>query len=244
MKNIRLTMSFDGTDFHGYQIQPNADTIEEELKKVISKLTKENIKIIGCGRTDAGVHAYDYTANFKTNSNIPMEKLPIAINSNIVESISIKKAQIVDDDFHARYSAKTKTYVYRICNNKIISPFDVRYACKHGGTLDIKQMEKACKMFVGTHDFDSHRSVGTDIKNTIRTMQECYLEQNGDILQICMTANGFLYNMARTISGTILYCGMGKIAPQDIHKILESKDRTKAGPTLEAKGLFMKTTTY
>lgn len=244
MKNIKLTMSFDGTNFSGYQIQANAHTIEAELTQAIRKITKESIKIIGCGRTDSGVHAYEYIVNFKSNTNIPMQKLPIAINSNTNEAICVEKAEICDDDFHARFSVLEKTYVYRILNSKINNPFERFYAYKYGQPLDIEAMKKACEKFVGTHDFTSHKSLGTDTKTSIRTMFDCHLEKKGNILEIHMTADGFLYNMARTIAGTILNCGNCKISYTDIDDILQSKDRTRAGATLPAHGLFMKYTKY
>lgn len=244
MRNIVLKIAFDGTDFHGWQIQKNAYTIEEEITKVLQKLTKEEIKIYGCGRTDTGVHALEYILNFKTNSNIPIEKLPDAINSNMHKDISVYEAREENDEFHSRFSAKSKTYVYRIINSKHSIPFENRFAYKYGGKLDIKEMEKACKEFIGEHDFASHKSKGTETKTTIREMYDCKIVQKDDIIEIEMTANGFLYNMARTIAGTILDCGIGKIKSEDIKGILKSKDRTKAGATLVAKGLFMKKTIY
>ncbi|MFI3227715.1 MAG: tRNA pseudouridine(38-40) synthase TruA [Clostridia bacterium] len=244
MRNIKLTLSFDGTNFCGYQIQANAHTIEAELTNAIKKITQENIKIVGCGRTDSGVHAYEYIVNFKTNSNIPCEKLPLAINGNIDDAIVVTNAEVCDDDFHARFSVKEKTYVYRILNAKINNPFERFYAYKYGGELDVQAMKKACAEFVGTHDFTSHKSLGTETKTSVRTIFDCHLEQKDDIIELYMTADGFLYNMARTIAGTILNCGSGKISPSDIPQIIQSKDRKKAGATLPAHGLFMQNTKY
>lgn len=244
MTNIKLTLAFDGSDFCGYQIQANAHTIEAELTNAISKITNEKIKIVGCGRTDSGVHAYEYIVNFKTNSNIPIEKLPLAINGNIDKAICVTKAEIVPDDFHARFSVKKKTYVYRILHSKFELPFERFYAYKYGGELSIEAMKEACTFFEGTHDFTSHKSLGTDTKTSVRTMFDCHIECKADIIEIYMTADGFLYNMARTIAGTILNCGSEKILPQDIPEILQNKDRKKAGATLPAHGLFMKYTQY
>lgn len=244
MRNIKLLLAFDGTNFSGYQIQENAHTIEAEITSAIEKITREKTKITGCGRTDSGVHAYEYIINFKTNSNIPCEKLPLAINSSVDKAISIISADECDMDFHARFSVLKKTYVYRILNCKIENPFERLYAYKYGGNLDIDSMKKACTFFEGTHDFSSHKSQGTQTKTSIRTIYNCNLVQKGDIIEIEMTADGFLYNMARTISGTILNCGNGKIDPCDIPYILEKKDRKLAGATLPAHGLFMKKTQY
>lgn len=244
MKNIALKIAYDGTDFHGWQIQKNAHTIEQELTTVLNKLTKENIKVLGCGRTDTGVHAYEYVLNFKTNSNIPVEKLPDAINSNAHEDISVLSAYIMNDDFHARFSAVRKTYVYRLLNSKNRNPFENRYAYRYGGQLDFEKIQQACSFFIGEHDFSSHKSKGTDTKTSVRTMYDCKATKIGDIIEIEMTANGFLYNMARTIAGTILQCGIGKIEPCSIPEILKSLDRTKSGATLPANGLFMKYTEY
>lgn len=244
MRNIKLILSFDGTDFHGYQIQKNAHTIEAELTHAISKITNEDIKIIGCGRTDSGVHAYEYVVNFKTNSKISLEKFPLAINGNINKAISVSCAFEENDDFHARFSTKKKTYVYRILNSKIANPFENRYSYRYGGELDTQKMKQACEKFVGTHDFSSHKSLGTETKTSVRTLFECFIEIKGEIIEITMTADGFLYNMARTIAGTIIKCGSCEIDPQSIDDILSSKDRTKAGPTLPSNGLFMKKTIY
>ncbi|MFI3115719.1 MAG: tRNA pseudouridine(38-40) synthase TruA [Clostridia bacterium] len=244
MRNIKLTLSFDGTDFSGYQIQANAHTIEAEIKNSLAHITKEDISIVGCGRTDSGVHAYKYIINFKTNSNISLEKFPLAINGNINKAIVVEKAEECDMDFHARFCVLEKTYVYRILNSKTNIPFERLYTYKYGGELDCEKMSKACEKFVGTHDFTSHKSLGTETKDSIRTIYYCNLERKDDIIEISITANGFLYNMARTIAGTILECGKGKIEPCDIEKIIESKDRRKAGATLPAHGLFMKEIKY
>ena len=244
MRNIALKLSFDGTDFHGYQIQKNAHTIESEITNALKKLTNENIKIVGCGRTDSGVHAYEYFINFKTESKIPVEKFPDAINANINSDISIIKAYIMPDNFHARFSTIKKTYVYRILNRKARDPFEKRFSHKYGGEIDFSKIEQGAKEFIGTHDFSSHKSKGTETKTSIRTIFDCYATKNQDIIEIYITADGFLYNMARTISGTLLDCGTGKTNLEEIKQILESLDRKKAGPTLPANGLFMKKTIY
>lgn len=244
MRNIRLTLAFDGSNFHGYQIQKNAHTIEAELMHAITKITQEDVKIIGCGRTDTGVHALSYTVNFKTNSKISVEKFPTAINGNIHSDIAVVKAEEAPDDFHARFSAREKTYVYRILNSKIPNPFLDKHVHRYGGKLDYSKMQSACGFFIGEHDFSSHKSLGTETATSIRNMIDCYITKNDDLIEIYMTANGFLYNMARTIAGTILCCGNGSINPLDIPCIIESKNRELAGATLPARGLFMMGTKY
>lgn len=244
MKNIRLDLSYDGTEFHGFQIQQNAHTIEAELQNALRVLTHEDIKIIGCGRTDAGVHALHYVVNFHSDTNIPLDKLVLAINSHIHKSISVFRASYVSNDFHARFDILEKTYVYRILNSKIRDPFANRYVHRFGGELDIIKMREACSFFIGTHDFASHKSLGTPTKDDIRTIIDMKINEIGNIIEIEMTADGFLYNMARTIAGTILDCGTSKIEPIQILDILASKNRSFAGATLPACGLFMKNTVY
>lgn len=244
MRNIKLELSYDGTSFHGFQIQQNAHTIEAEITNALRIVLHEDIKIIGCGRTDTGVHALHYVVNFETSTNITAEKLVLAINSQLNRAISVFKASDVHEDFHARYDIAEKTYVYRILNSKIRDPFIDNFVYRYGGELDVKKMKQACVYFKGKHDFSSHKSQGTDTKTSVRTMYDIKVTQEGHIIEIEMTANGFLYNMARTIAGTILECGTSKIKPANVPQILLSKNRINAGATLPAKGLFMKHTKY
>ena len=244
MRNIRLTIEYDGKEFNGWQKQPNKLNIQGNLEKVISDLTKEEIEIIGSGRTDAGVHALGQVANFKTNSNIPIEKIAIAINSRIKQSIRIKKAEEVDERFHSRYNCKRKTYRYIINTSETGSAIyrNLEYNIKM--QLDVKKMQEAVNFFVGEHDFSAFKSSGTSSKSSVRTIYNAKVEQDGERIIIELTGNGFLYNMVRIISGTLVEVGLNKIKPEDITKIIESKNRQNAGKTLPPCGLYLVSVEY
>ena len=244
MRNIRLTIEYDGKNFNGWQKQPNKLNIQGNLEKVISDLTKEEIEIIGSGRTDAGVHALGQVANFKTNSNIPIEKFAIAINSRIKQSIRIKKAEEVDERFHSRYNCKRKTYRYIINTSETGSAIyrNLEYNIKM--QLDVKKMQEAVKFFIGEHDFSAFKSSGTSSKSSVRTIYNAKVEQDGERIIIELTGNGFLYNMVRIISGTLVEVGLNKIKPEDITKIIESKNRQNAGKTLPPCGLYLVSVEY
>ena len=244
MRNIRLTIEYDGKEFNGWQKQPNKLNIQGNLEKVISDLTKEKIEIIGSGRTDAGVHALGQVANFKTNSNIPIEKFAIAINSRIKQSIRIKKAEEVDERFHSRYNCKRKTYRYIINTSETGSAIyrNLEYNIKM--QLDVKKMQEAVKFFIGEHDFSAFKSSGTSSKSSVRTIYNAKVEQDGERIIIELTGNGFLYNMVRIISGTLVEVGLNKIKPEDITKIIESKNRQNAGKTLPPCGLYLVSVEY
>lgn len=244
MRNIRLTIEYDGKDFNGWQKQPNKLNIQGEIEKVLEKITGEEIELIASGRTDAGVHAIGQVANFKTNSNIAIEKVPIAINSQIKNSIKIKDAKEVDERFHSRYNCKKKTYRYVIDNSKYGSAIYRNLSYHIPTKLDIEEMKKAIKYFEGEHDFKAFKSSGTSSKSSIRTIYNAEIKTNKENILIELTGNGFLYNMVRIISGTLVDVGLGKIKANDIQKIIESKDRQKAGKTLPPSGLFLVSVEY
>ncbi len=239
MRNIKLTIEYDGKDFKGWQKQPNKPNIQGEIERAIYNITKEEVDLIGSGRTDAGVHALGQVANFKTNSNIPIEKLALAINSQLKNSIIIKKAEEVDERFHSRYNAKHKTYRYIInnspCGTAIYRNLEYCFPIK----LDVAKMQEAAKYFEGEHDFKAFKSSGTSAKNSVRTIYNASVKQEGEKIIIELTGNGFLYNMVRIISGTLLDVGLQKIKPEEIKNIIEEKDRQKAGKTLPAHGLYL-----
>ena len=239
MRNIKLTIEYDGKDFKGWQKQPNKPNIQGEIERAIYNITKEEVDLIGSGRTDAGVHALGQVANFKTNSNIPIEKLALAINSQLKNSIIIKKAEEVDERFHSRYNAKHKTYRYIInnspCGTAIYRNLEYCFPIK----LDVSKMQEAAKYFEGEHDFKAFKSSGTSAKNSVRTIYNASVKQEGEKIIIELTGNGFLYNMVRIISGTLLDVGLQKIKPEEIKNIIEEKDRQKAGKTLPAHGLYL-----
>ena len=239
MRNIKLTIEYDGKDFYGWQKQPNKLNIQGEIEKAIYNITKEEVDLIGSGRTDAGVHALGQIANFKTNSNISIEKLPLALNSQLKNSIIIKKAEVVDERFHSRYNAKQKTYRYIINNSQCGTAIYRNLEYCFPIELDVEKMKEATKYFEGEHDFKAFKSSGTSGKNSVRTIYKAIVKKEGERIIIELTGNGFLYNMVRIISGTLLDVGMGKIAPDEIEDIIESKDRQKAGKTLPAHGLYL-----
>ena len=239
MRNIKLTIEYDGKDFKGWQKQPNKPNIQGEIERAIYNITKEEVDLIGSGRTDAGVHALGQVANFKTNSNIPIEKLALAINSQLKNTIIIKKAEEVDERFHSRYNAKHKTYRYIInnspCGTAIYRSLEYCFPIK----LDVAKMQEGAKYFEGEHDFKAFKSSGTSAKNSVRTIYNASVKQEGEKIIIELTGNGFLYNMVRIISGTLLDVGLQKIKPEEIKNIIEEKDRQKAGKTLPAHGLYL-----
>ena len=239
MRNIALKLMYNGTAYHGWQVQKNAATICETLQNALQKITGEKIYLTGCGRTDAGVHAEYYVANFRTESRIPLDRLPLAINTHTPEDIAVQEALEVADDFNAITSCIKKEYTYRIYNSRIKNPFYVNRAYFYPKKLDEEFLNRAANQFVGTHDFRAVRSVGTETRSTVRTIYWCDVTRNGDLLELKVCANGFLYNMVRAITGTVLYAAEGKFLPEDIPAILESGDRTAAGPTAPPGGLYL-----
>lgn len=240
MRNIRLVIEYDGKDFNGWQKQSNKLNIQGEIERAIMDITKEEkIDLIASGRTDAGVHALAQVANFKTNSLIPIEKFAMAINSKVKKSIIIKSAEEVDEKFHSRYNCKQKTYRYVINNSEtgsaIYRYLEYHYPIK----LDVEKMKKAIKYFEGEHDFKAFRASGTGSKTSVRKIYKAEVYQDGERINIELTGSGFLYNMVRIISGTLIDVGNGKIKPEDVKNIIEEGDRTKAGKTLPPHGLFL-----
>lgn len=231
-------------DLIGWQKQPNKLNIQGEIERAIGEITGEEIELIASGRTDAGVHSLGQTANFKTNSNIEIEKFPIAINSKLKQSIVIQSAEEVEERFHSRYSVKSKKYRYTINNSKygsaIYRDFEYHFPIK----LNVEDMKKAAKEFEGEHDFKAFKASGTSSKSSVRTIYKAEVIENNDRIYIELTGSGFLYNMVRIISGTLLDVGIGKIKPEEIASIIESKERTKAGKTLPARGLCLVEVTY
>ena len=239
MRNIKLTIEYDGKCYNGWQKQPNELNIQGEIERAIYNITKEEVDLIGSGRTDAGVHALGQVANFKTNSQISIEKLPLAINSQLKNSIVIKEAEEVNERFHSRYNAKRKTYRYIINNSKCGTAIYRNLEYSYPFKLDAEKMKQASKYFEGEHDFKAFKSSGTSSKNSVRTIYKAIVKQEGEKIIIELTGNGFLYNMVRIISGTLLDVGLGKIRAEEIPEIIESKDRQRAGKTLPAHGLYL-----
>jgi tRNA pseudouridine38-40 synthase len=241
-----LTIEYDGTNYCGWQSQKNTNSIQETIQIAIQKITGSMPKLNGSGRTDAGVHAYGQTANFVTESKVPAEKFAYALNAVLPRDIVIKASCEVDMNFHARYSAVGKEYSYLILNSKQPTALyrNLAYQVSYCEKLNINEMQVAGQKFVGTYDFSGFMSTGSSIKNTIRTIHEIKIVQNEDFIKLTYRGNGFLYNMVRIISGTILYAGVGKIDSKDILEIIASKNRTKAGITLPAYGLYLEKVLY
>lgn len=239
MRNIKLTIEYDGKEYNGWQKQPNKLNIQGEIEKAIKQITGEKVELNASGRTDAGVHALGQVANFKTESKIPIEKFAIAINSQVKNSIRVIHAEEVEENFHSRYNCKQKTYRYIINNSAYGSSIYRNLEYHMPVKLDFEKMKEAIQYFEGEHDFKAFKSSGTSSKSSIRTIYKAIIKKNEDRIIIELTGNGFLYNMVRIISGTLVDVGLGKIAPNEIPKIIEGKDRTKAGKTLPPQGLFL-----
>lgn len=244
MKNIKLTLQFDGTDYHGWQIQKNASTVQETLEKNIASLTGENIRVTGCGRTDSGVHAQNYICNFFSGCSIPPERLPFALNTYLPDDIICKKAEYAPEDFHSKNSAVSKTYVYRIFNDMFPDVFSQKYSWHIKERLNTDNMINAARYFVGTHDFTGFASSGLSVRTTVRTIYSLDVSVHDGNIEISANGNGFLYNMVRIIAGTLVFVGNGRIAPDDIPDIIKSGERTRAGITAPANGLFLKEVFY
>ena len=237
--NILVTLSYKGTAYHGFQVQKNGVTVAQVFQDALEGLLGCRPDIKGCGRTDAGVHAKCYVANFRTSSTIPVDRLPYALNTHLPVDIVVTKAFEVHENFNAIGSCDRKEYTYLIYNSRVRDPFFVNRAWFYPRHLDVAIMQEAASQFVGTHDFAAVRSVGTDVKSTIRTVYDYQVERQGDLISLRVCANGFLYNMARAMAGTVVYAAEGKIKPCEIGRILDSGNRTAAGPTVPPGGLYM-----
>ena len=245
MRNIKLTIEYDGKDFNGWQKQPNKLNIQGNIEQAIKNVTGEEVELFASGRTDAGVHSFGQVANFKTESLIPIEKIPIALNTNLKKSIRIIKAEEVDERFHSRLSCKKKTYRYVINNSSCESAIYRNLETYIPMKLDVSKMKEAAKYFEGEHDFKAFRASGTSSKSSVRTIYKLeILEKENNRIYIEVTGNGFLYNMVRIISGTLVEVGLGKIKQEEIREIIDSKDRSRAGKTLPAHGLFLLNVEY
>ncbi|MDF2592857.1 MAG: tRNA pseudouridine synthase [Clostridia bacterium] len=246
MRNINLIIEYDGTNYCGWQSQKNANSIQETIQTAIEKITGSRPNLYGSGRTDKGVHAFGQTANFFIESKVNAEKFAYNLNSVLPKDIVIKTSCEVDMDFHARYSAVGKEYSYLILNSKQPSALyrNLAYHINYCEKLNVNEMIVASQAFMGTHDFRGFMAKGSSIKDTIRTIEEVKITQDGDFLKLTFRGNGFLYNMVRIISGTLLFVGVGKINSKDISNIIESKNRLRAGMTLPAHGLYLEKVLY
>lgn len=239
MKRVKLTIAYDGTNYCGWQIQPNGITIEEVVNKALRKLTGENITVIGASRTDSGVHAMGNVAVFDTETTIPPERIAMAVNRILPEDIVVVKSEEVALDFHPRYCDCEKTYEYHIVNTRTLIPTKrlTNYFVSY--ELDIEKMRKGAAYLLGEHDFASFCNIKTDVENTVRTVKELEILKNNEEITIRISGNGFLYNMVRIIVGTLIRVGRGFYQPEQVKEILEAKNRKAAGVTAPPHGLML-----
>jgi len=238
-KRVRLIVAYDGTNYHGWQVQNNGITIESELNRCLSELLSEPIEVIGASRTDAGVHALGNVAVFDTNARMPAEKISYALNQRLPEDIRIQRSEEVPGDWHPRYCDSRKTYEYHIYRGEFALPTKRLYSLFTYHKLDVEKMQKAAEYFVGEHDFKSFCQVNAQVKSTVRTVTEVQVYEEGPEVIIRVTGNGFLYNMVRIMAGTLLEVGQGKRSPEEIPDMIAAKNREAAGPTAPAHGLML-----
>ncbi len=244
MRNIKLTLEYQGTRYHGWQRQKNASSIQGHLEEAIEKVTGRKSIVYGAGRTDARVHARAQVANFMTSSKLPSDVLLRAINAHLPRDIVVKEAQEVRRDFNARKSARGKVYSYCICDGPT-RPALLRDFCFHSRRkLNERKMRRASRFLLGTHDFSAFRTSGSSVKTSVREIRHIEVKRRRDRLTITVEGSGFLYNMVRSIVGTLIEVGRGKIEPARVKEILDSKDRSLAGPTAPPQGLFLEKVFY
>ncbi len=241
---IKGIVAYDGTDYSGFQVQPAQITIQGELEAALHRITGEEITIAGSGRTDAGVHARGQVFHFDTDSSIPLEKWRYVLNNQLPDSIIVQSMEQVEEHFHARFDVKVKEYRYCIDNGTVPELFRHRYAEHIRHPLDCDRMNEAAQKLIGTHDFTSFCSAKTFVEDKVRTLFDCRVVREGELVWVICRGNGFLYNMVRIITGTLVEVGEGKREPGDIRDILHAKDREMAGKTAVAKGLTMWEVTY
>lgn len=244
MRRVMLVVAYDGTNYRGWQVQPNGITIEQVLNETLSALLGENIAIIGASRTDSGVHALGNVAVFDTESRMPADKICFALNQRLPEDIRVQRSFQVAGDFHPRKANCIKTYEYRILNRKISLPTSRLYAHFCYFDLDLEKMRRAAEYLTGEHDFKSFCTVKTQAEETVRRVEEIAVEREGEMVVIRIRGNGFLYNMVRIIAGTLMKVGMGVYPPEYVEEILEARDREKAGPKVPARGLTLVSLDY
>ncbi len=237
---VLLTVAYDGSGYYGWQRQNGFVSVQQRLEEALSALLKKEITVRGASRTDTGVHSLGQRAVFSDDTiSIPVEKIPYAVNSFLPEDIVITNAVEVDDGFHPQYSVTDKTYEYKILNSEFKIPMLNRYTEFVRHKLDIEAMQRACPYFLGKHDFKAFCATGGSSKTTVRTIYSLEVKKDNNIITIRINGNGFLYNMVRIVAGTLVYVGLGKIAPEEIEGIINSRDRTKAGKTLSPNGLTL-----
>jgi len=248
--NFKLTIQYDGTDFHGWQMQGELRTVQGELTKALSLIEGRDVVVHGSGRTDAGVHAEGQVANVDLQKQISPEKLRAAINGNVGKDVRVVEAAVADSDFHARYSALEKTYIYRIVNGLVLSPFWLRYAHHEARSLDFERRKECAALFTGTHEWTAFSSAQSDSETKTRTITSLSITRRWDergacgIVEMTISADGFLRYMVRSIAGTLLAAGRGEMDAEDIKRAINEADRSLAGATAPACGLTLLSVRY
>lgn len=244
MRNFKIIVCYDGTDYCGWQRQPNQPTVQEAIEDVLGLLEGAPVTIAGSGRTDSGVHALAQAASFQLSNPLPAENLVMAMNRLLPPAIRVLSAEVADDEFHARRSATAKTYEYRLWRRRICPPTLCRYVYEYAYALDEPAMSEAAERFVGRRDFCSLVASGGGRQTTVREIFSSVLERRGDVLLYRVRGNGFLYHMVRNIVGTLIEVGRGNLTPKDIDRVLEEKKRSAAGAMVPARGLFLVSVEY
>lgn len=247
MRNVKISLAFDGSNFHGWQVQKNAVTVQETFQNAVESVFQKRLDVTGCSRTDSGVHANEYICAIRTDSKIECSSIMRALNANLPHDIAVTACFDENDDFHPRYSAKGKEYIYKINNGPYRDPFSRKYSYYYPKKLDCELLNEAAKAFLGKHDFAAFCSSGSDSghrpgntgSDTVRTIFESKVYREGNMVIFKVGGDGFLYNMVRIMTGTLLFTAQGKFSPSDIADIIESKERKRAGATAPAQGLYL-----
>lgn len=244
MRNLLLTISYDGSNYHGWQVQKNAVTVQEVFQNAVKKLFNQNIDIKGCSRTDSGVHANKYCVSFKADTDIPCENIIMALNSYLPDDISVLSCSDMDNDFHARYNVLKKEYVYIINNSKIRNPFLRNYTFWYRYNIDADYLNEQAQAFVGTYDYSGFCSAHSGVEDTVRTVYSFEVSRKGDMVYFKVSADGFLYNMVRIMVGTLLFVNEEKIKKDELKNVILSKNRKLAGKTAPPQGLYLNDVKY
>jgi tRNA pseudouridine38-40 synthase len=244
MRNLLLKLTYDGTSYHGWQVQPNGISVQEELQNAIEKILGVRESVVGCSRTDAGVHANEFCCNMRTENPIECFRFTGSLNAVLPESIAVKECKEVPLEFHARYDCTGKQYLYRIWNSTSRNPFLINYAYQYKNKLDADFLNGQAQQLVGTHDFTSFCASGSSVEDNVRTVKSFKVEREGDEVRFFVEADGFLYNMVRIMVGSLIEISENKIEKNKLIDIIEARDRKKAGRTAPAHGLYLNKVFY
>ncbi len=244
MKRLLLTIKYDGTNYHGWQVQKNAITVQEVLQNAIEKVFLSRLDVKGCSRTDTGVHANMYCVSFDTDTTIENESIIRALNTYLPKDVAVVDCKEVDLEFHPRYNCKSKEYIYKLYNGKIRNPFLNNYAFQYRYPIDAEYLNNEAKAFIGKHDYCGFCSIKSDVEDTRRNVYSFDVWREGDMVYFKVSADGFLYNMVRIMVGTLLFVSEGKIKKGELSDVINSKDRKRAGKTAPPQGLYLNRVNY